>query len=165
MFPDDIADLAASVVEGLVERGMTIATAESCTGGLVAGALTSVSGSSDAVYGGFVSYANEAKMAMLGVTADTLAAHGAVSEPTARAMAEGARAAGATDVAISITGIAGPSGGSDEKPVGLVYIACATAHATTCRGERFGAIGRQEVRLATVRSALELVLEALALQP
>lgn len=159
MFSPEIATLAKRVVDTLVTQGMTIATAESCTGGLIAGALTSVSGASDAIYGGFVTYANEAKMAMLGVPAKILKAHGAVSEQTVRAMAEGALQASKTNVAIAVTGIAGPNGGSVEKPVGLVYIGCATAHETYYQEERFGDLGRDGIRAATVIAALKMVLD------
>ena len=114
--------IETAVLELCRERGLTLATAESCTGGLVAARLTSVPGSSDVFLGGVVSYANEVKTAALGVPEDVLAAHGAVSAETAAAMAEGARRRLDADVAVAVTGIAGPGGGSDEKPVGLVYV-------------------------------------------
>ena len=116
---------AVAVLDAFRARGWTLATAESCTGGLVAGALTEVPGSSDVVDRGFVTYSNAAKMAMIGVPEATLAAHGAVSEATARAMAEGALKAAGVDAAVAITGVAGPGGGSAAKPVGLVHFACA----------------------------------------
>lgn len=153
--------LAAEVIAALVARKLTIATAESCTGGLVAAALTSVPGSSDAVYGGFVTYANAAKTAMIGVPADMIEAHGAVSPEVARAMAEGGRARAGVDMAVAITGIAGPGGGSDRKPVGLVYIAAATATHTEVRENRFGDLGRDTVRARSVEAALRLVMEVL----
>lgn len=161
MFPDEIEALAKKVIGALALRKMMIVTAESCTGGLIAGALTAISGSSEAVHGGFVTYANEAKMAMIGVRAETLAQFGAVSEDTAREMAEGALAAAGVGISVAVTGIAGPSGGSSEKPVGLVHFGCATAAGTLHRRVEFGAIGREAVRLATVKVALELALEAL----
>lgn len=159
MFSPEILRLSNKVIETLVKHGMTIATAESCTGGLVAGALTSISGSSEAVYGGFVTYANEAKTAMIGVPEATLAEHGAVSEQTARAMAEGALAKSGAYIALSVTGIAGPTGGSVEKPVGLVYIGCATARDTYYQEERFGDLGRDGIREATIIAALKMVLD------
>jgi PncC family amidohydrolase len=111
----------------LRERGLTLAVAESCTGGLLGHRVTEVAGSSDYFLGGIISYSNEAKERLLGVRHETLLAHGAVSEETAREMAEGARRALDSDLALSITGIAGPGGGTDEKPVGLTYIALAHA--------------------------------------
>lgn len=152
---------AAAVLSAFRARGWTLATAESCTGGLVAGALTAVPGSSDVVDRGFVTYSNAAKMAMLGVPEATLAAHGAVSAETARAMAEGARAAAHVSVAVSTTGVAGPGGGSDEKPVGLVHFACARPDGTTRHCEmRFGDLGREEIRRRSVLVALGLLAEA-----
>ena len=158
---DASRELADKVIRTLVERGLTIATAESCTGGLIAGALTEIPGSSAAVWGGFVTYANEAKVRSIGVPQALLDAHGAVSEPVARAMAEGARRTAGTDVAVAVTGIAGPDGGSAEKPVGLVHFACATADGTRHLERRFGPIGRGAVREASVGAALTLVLESL----
>src|SRR3982751_3041231 len=117
--------LARSLLDLCRSRKLTIATAESCTGGLVAAALTAIPGSSDVVDRGFVTYSNAAKTEMLGVPADLIATHGAVSEPVARAMAEGALSRSNADVAVAITGIAGPDGGSDAKPVGLVHLAAA----------------------------------------
>jgi nicotinamide-nucleotide amidase len=157
----DMEALAAAVVAALKAENLTIATAESCTGGLIAGALTAIAGSSDVVYGGFVTYANEAKIAMVGVPYGLLRAHGAVSKEVAVAMAEGALAAAGTHVAIAVTGIAGPGGGSAEKPVGLVHFAYADGERTLHVARRFGDIGRQEVRAASVRAALELVRKGL----
>lgn len=152
---------AVAVLDAFRARGWTLATAESCTGGLVAGALTEVPGSSDVVDRGFVTYSNAAKMAMLGVPEATLAAHGAVSEETARAMAEGARKAAGVDAAVAITGVAGPGGGSAAKPVGLVHFACARRDGTTVhREKRLGEIGRAEVRRLSVLQALDLLREA-----
>ncbi|HEV3184607.1 MAG TPA: CinA family protein, partial [Xanthobacteraceae bacterium] len=120
-----MAGLATRVLDAARARGRKIATAESCTGGLVAGALTDIAGSSDVVERGFVTYSNEAKLEMLGVLASTLANHGAVSRETAEAMAVGAIRRSMADVSVAITGIAGPGGGSPEKPVGLVHFAAA----------------------------------------
>ena len=158
--PDDIASLAAETVAALKNAGLTIATAESCTGGLITGALTSVSGSSDVVYGGFVTYANEAKIAMIGVPFGMLREHGAVSEQVAIAMADGALTAAGTHVALAVTGIAGPGGGSDDKPVGLVHLAVATEDGTTHLRKVFPG-NRDEVRHATVIAALRLLLQAI----
>lgn len=159
MFDAEIANLAKRAIETLVAHDMTIATAESCTGGLIAGALTSISGSSEVVYGGFVTYANEAKMKMIAVPEQVLAEHGAVSEQTARAMAEGALRASSADIAIAVTGVAGPTGGTDEKPVGLVYFGCATAHETYYQERRYGDLGRDEIRMATVVTALKMIAD------
>jgi len=160
--PDDIAKLAADVIALLAAQGQTIATAESCTGGLIAGALTSVSGSSDAVYGGFVTYANEAKIAMVGVPYGMLREFGAVSKEVATAMAEGAMNAAGTHIGVAVTGIAGPKGGSAEKPVGLVYFAVATAEETRNLKKSFDPTwSRDQIRHATVVEALKLVKKAI----
>jgi nicotinamide-nucleotide amidase len=124
-------------------------------------ALTDVPGSSEAVHGGFITYANEAKEKMIGVPAALITAHGAVSEQVARAMAEGALKATGVAISVAVTGIAGPGGGTEGKPVGLVHFACATADATIARVERFGDRGRQEVREVSVITALDMVIEAL----
>lgn len=147
---------AATLVALLIEHRLTIVTAESCTGGLVAGAITDVPGASAAFYGGFVTYANEAKSRMIGVAARMIRDYGAVSTQVARAMADGARNTARTDIAIAITGIAGPDGGSDKKPVGLVYIACSTADGTEVQEHRFGPLTRDEIRAKTVTAALAL---------
>ncbi len=140
------------------DQSLKIATAESCTGGLVAGLLTEIAGSSDVFERGFVTYSNLAKEEMLGVPAAALRQHGAVSEFVARAMAEGAIRQSTAQLAIAVTGIAGPGGGSEEKPVGLVHIAVARAgEATRHRECRFGEIGRGAIRLATVTVALEML--------
>lgn len=152
---------AVAVLDAFRARGWTLATAESCTGGLVAGALTEVPGSSDVVDRGFVTYSNAAKMAMIGVPEATLAAQGAVSEETARAMAEGACKAAGVDAAVAITGVAGPGGGSTAKPVGLVHFACARRDGKVVhREKRFGEIGRAEVRRLSVLEALDLLRSA-----
>ncbi|MCP8938179.1 nicotinamide-nucleotide amidohydrolase family protein [Alsobacter sp. SYSU M60028] len=141
--------------------GLRVATAESCTGGLVAGALTAVAGSSDVVERGFVTYSNESKTELLGVPAALIAAHGAVSEAVARAMAEGAVARSRADVAVAITGIAGPGGGSDAKPVGLVHLAAARRGGATIHLERrYGDLGRAGIREAAVADALDLLEKA-----
>jgi nicotinamide-nucleotide amidase len=159
MFPDDIAALARQVVEAAVARGLMIAAAESCTGGLVAGALTAVPGSSAALDRGFVTYSNAAKTGMLGVPADLIDAHGAVSEPVARAMAEGAVAHSVATVSVAVTGIAGPGGGSEDKPVGLVHFAASGPSGLIHAEHRFGDIGREAIRLESVRAALRLLLD------
>lgn len=153
--------LAASVVARATDAGLTIATAESCTGGLVASALTDIAGSS-AVFGtGFVTYSNDAKARLLAVPTALLERHGAVSREVAEAMAVGAREAARSDLAVSITGIAGPGGGSENKPVGLVHFACASRLGTVQAEHRFGPIGRGEVRIASVAVALEMLGAAL----
>jgi nicotinamide-nucleotide amidase len=158
VFNCELIRLAANVMVAARAKGLTIATAESCTGGLIAGLLTEIAGSSDVVERGFVTYSNEAKEEMLGVARDLLVAHGAVSEPVAAAMAQGALAHSNAQVSVAVTGIAGPGGGSAEKPVGLVYIA-AMREGGTAVVERhlFGDIGREQVRLATVEAALTLL--------
>jgi nicotinamide-nucleotide amidase len=139
-------------------KGLKIATAESCTGGLVAGLLTEIPGSSDVFERGFVTYSDRAKQDLLGVPGAMIRQHGAVSEPVARAMAEGAIRNSGAQLAIAITGIAGPGGGSDEKPVGLVHVTAARAGEATLHREcRFGDIGRSDVRLKSVETALEML--------
>jgi nicotinamide-nucleotide amidase len=158
MFPPDLIDRAAALIARYRAAGLMAATAESCTGGLIAGLLTEIPGSSNVLERGFVVYSNDAKQELLGVPAETLLKHGAVSEETARAMAEGALRASRAEVAVSVTGVAGPDGGTAEKPVGLVHFACARRGTTTvAREERFGDIGREAVRLASVRVGLELL--------
>jgi nicotinamide-nucleotide amidase len=149
---------AEKLLAGARERGLKIATAESCTGGLVAGLLTEIPGSSDVFDRGFVTYSNQAKEEMLGVPGALLRQHGAVSESVARAMAEGAIRNSVAQLALAITGIAGPGGGTDEKPVGLVHIAAARAGEATLHREcRFGDIGRAQVRLRSVETALQML--------
>lgn len=162
MFPKDVDLLARRVLDLARAAEVTLATVESCTGGLVAGALTAIAGSSDVVDRGFVTYSNAAKTDLVGVPATLIEAHGAVSEPVARAMAEGGVRVGRVGVAVAITGIAGPGGGSANKPVGLVHFAVARAGGDIRHQEmRFGDIGRDQVRLQSVRTALELLLSAL----
>ena len=143
----------------LLARRQTLATAESCTGGLVGAALTGLPGSSAWYLGGVVAYANELKIRLLGVPAEILAANGAVSLETARAMAAGARAATGADFAVAITGIAGPSGGTPEKPVGLVFIGVAAPHGTATFKHHFSG-SRAEIRQAATEAALRHLLEA-----
>ena len=149
---------ATQVLKVFRARSLKIATAESCTGGLVAGALTEIAGSSDVVDRGFVTYSNEAKEAMLGVPAATLKRYGAVSTETAAAMAAGALKNSEADVTVAITGIAGPGGGSVQKPVGLVHFAVASRDGRKLAVERrFGKIGRRRVRERSVAQALALM--------
>ena len=159
MFPDDIEILAARVIKAALQKSLTLTAAESCTGGLVMAALTAVAGSSAAVDRGFVTYSNAAKTGMLGVQAELIVAHGAVSEAVARAMATGAIAQSEATVSVSITGIAGPGGGSSDKPVGLVHFAACGPTGVVHAQHRFGDIGREDVRLASVRFALSLLLD------
>ena len=160
MFSSALTDQAAQLLAAARAKGLKIVTAESCTGGLIAGLLTDIAGSSDVFERGFVTYSNPAKEEMLGVPAATLRQHGAVSQSVARAMAEGAIRQSGASLSVAVTGIAGPGGGSDEKPVGLVHIAAARAGAATLHREcRFGDIGRSDVRLKTVAAALALLAE------
>jgi nicotinamide-nucleotide amidase len=159
MLSPDLTALAIRTLEACRAGKLMVATAESCTGGLIAAVLTDIAGSSDVVDRGFVTYSNEAKQQALGVPATTIEAHGAVSEPTARAMAEGALARSIAQVAVSCTGIAGPGGATPGKPVGLVHLACARSGKPTLHLKReYGTIGRSEVRAATVADALHLIL-------
>ena len=147
------------------EKRLMIATAESCTGGLIAALLTEIAGSSDVFERGFVTYANRAKEEMLGVRADILAQWGAVSPQTARAMAVGAIENAKADVSVAVTGIAGPGGGTAQKPVGLVYLAASIKAGLTINTEcRFGDIGRAKVREATVLAALDLLKSSIEQQ-
>ncbi len=155
-----IAALARRLGTTLEARGAMCATAESCTGGLVAGAITDIAGSSGWFDRGFVTYSNEAKQALLGVPSQIIATHGAVSEPTAKAMAEGALRASAASVAVAVTGIAGPGGGSPGKPVGTVCFGFATDGGPTHTRTLHFAGDRAEVRAASVVVALEGLIEA-----
>jgi nicotinamide-nucleotide amidase len=157
MFDDKIVATAKTLIATCTAKGLHVATAESCTGGLVVGALTEIAGSSAVVLSGFVTYANDAKEAMLGVPMATLAAHGAVSRETAEAMARGALAKSGADLAVAITGIAGPGGGSAEKPIGLVHFAAARGGTVAHHEARFGDIGRSEVRRRSVLQALAML--------
>ncbi len=158
MIADDVRDQARQLIERAKARAVRIAAAESCTGGLIAAALTSIPGASDVVERGFVTYSNEAKSEMLAVPAELIARKGAVSMEVALAMADGALKASRADAAVAVTGIAGPAGGSEAKPVGLVHIAAARRGGARLHEEcRFGDVGREAVREATVRKALELL--------
>ncbi|GGD25082.1 CinA family protein [Aureimonas glaciei] len=164
IMPEELRGQAAGLVESFADKGKVIATAESCTGGMIAAGLTDIAGASSVLDRGFVTYSNAAKTEMIGVPTALIEAHGAVSEAVARAMAEGALAASRADVALSVTGIAGPGGGSVAKPVGLVHLALASRRGTTHRMERFGDVGRAEVRLQTVALAYAMLGEWLAAQ-
>lgn len=159
---DEAIRVQAEALLGLCRtRGIMLATAESCTGGLVAAALTAVPGSSDVVDRGFVTYSNAAKTDMLGVPTGLISEHGAVSAPVARAMAEGALAHSAAGIAVAITGIAGPGGGSAAKPVGLVHLAaCSRGGKPNFVERRYGDIGRDAVRRAALFDAIALLAEA-----
>ena len=159
---DDLRAAATAVLDACRARGLKLATAESCTGGLVAGALTEIAGSSDVIDRGFVTYSNKAKQQMLGVPADTLRTYGAVSQQTAEAMARGALGQGGADIVVAITGITGPGGGGPDKPVGLVHFAAASRSGKLSLAEmRYGDIGRSDVRHKSVLQALTM-LKAMA---
>jgi nicotinamide-nucleotide amidase len=155
-----LVPLAAEIISAAKAAGLTIATAESCTAGLIVGTLTEIAGSSAVVDRGFVTYSNEAKTEMLGVPAELIARVGAVSEEVAIAMAAGSLARSRANLAVSVTGIAGPGGGTETKPVGLVHFGATRCGQPVRHLERrYGDIGRSEVRLATVRDALILLRE------
>ena len=156
-FAPEIQQQAAALLAAARARGLKIATAESCTGGLVSALLTEIAGSSDVFERGFVTYSNDAKMELLGVPEELLKAHGAVSAPVAQAMAEGALRHARAQVSVAITGIAGPGGGSAAKPVGLVYIAASNGLETRVQEHRFGDGGRAQVRSAAMTAALRLL--------
>lgn len=161
MMPE-LKNRADALLKAYEREGIKIATAESCTGGLVAGLLTEISGSSAVMERGFVTYSNEAKIELIGVPSDLISSHGAVSEPVARAMAEGALAHSRADVAVSITGIAGPGGGSAAKPVGLVHFGLARKGMPTVHLVRhYGDLGRVMVRWKAVEDAIGLLESAL----
>ncbi|MEI2734816.1 MAG: CinA family protein [Rhodoblastus sp.] len=165
-FDAALEERAGKLVASYTAAGLTIATAESCTGGLVAGLITEIAGSSAVLERGFVVYSNAAKIGMLGVSPETIDAVGAVSEATAREMATGALEHSRADVSVSITGVAGPGGGSAEKPVGLVHFACARRNGPSVHVERrFGDIGRSAVRKASIEQALELLEKAIQPRP
>ena len=158
--------LASAVLDACSERGIMLATAESCTGGMIAAALTDIAGSSAVVDRGFVTYSNAAKMEMLGVSAATLEAYGAVSAETALEMAAGALSRSRAGIAVSVTGIAGPDGGSAEKPVGLVWFGLALKGVEPVAERRiFENRGRDFIRRETVRTALEMAVKALRTKP
>lgn len=160
LFPKDVTAAAGRLLAACEAAGWRLATAESCTGGLIAACLTEIAGSSRVVDRGYVVYDNRAKVEMLGVAEATLAAQGAVSEATAREMAAGALARSGCGLAIAVTGIAGPGGGTPEKPVGLVHLAVARRPGAVQHRRRLFPGNRAAVRLATVAEALELALEA-----
>lgn len=163
MFPDRLFNLALLVSDELRERRLKLVTAESCTGGLVAGLFTEISGSSAFMERGYVTYSNKAKEEVLGIPGDVIADYGAVSEPVARMMAEGALEQSRANIAISITGIAGPGGGTPMKPVGTVHFACLRENrAVVHQVQHYGDIGRRDVRLASVETALEMIREQIA---
>jgi nicotinamide-nucleotide amidase len=158
MIGDDIREAAERVLAACRTHGLKVASAESCTGGLLAAALTEIPGSSDVFDRGFVTYSDVAKQAMLGVSAATLEQHGAVSRETADAMAHGALALSSADIALAVTGIAGPGGGGAEKPVGLVHFAAMARDGRRIhREKRFGDIGRAAVRMHSVAEALAMI--------
>ncbi|MGB3720122.1 MAG: damage-inducible protein CinA [Proteobacteria bacterium] len=164
MFPSDLVDEARQLLDTMRERGLMLVTAESCTGGLISALLTEIPGSSDVVERGFVTYSNAAKASCLGIDPQVIEANGAVSEVVARAMAAGALANSEADIAVAVTGVAGPGGGSAEKPVGLVHFAAARRGQPLLHLERrFGDLGRTTIRLASVRTALDLVKAAIKL--
>ena len=162
-FDDDTYLLAGSLLEAARQRGLMIATAESCTGGLVMGALTGIAGSSDVIDRGFVTYSNDAKQQMLDVSAKSIDGQGAVSEAVAKEMAYGALANSMADIAVSVTGIAGPGGGSDDKPVGTVWFGVAQlGEPPVATLRQFEPLERDEIRRQAVIAALSLLLEAIA---
>ncbi|MFO1036575.1 MAG: CinA family protein [Geminicoccaceae bacterium] len=161
MFPPECVAAAEWLLAACRQRGLMLVTAESCTGGLIAGCLTEIAGSSAVVDRGLVTYSNKAKEELLGVRADSLRSHGAVSERVAREMAEGALQRSSAGLSLAVTGIAGPDGGTPEKPVGLVHLAAASTGRTLHQRAQFHG-DRQAIRLATVRAALDLGAKLLA---
>lgn len=162
MLPDATLEQARGLLALMDAKGLTLATAESCTGGLIAAALTAIAGSSSVVMAGFVTYANDAKRKMVGVLEDSLASHGAVSAEVAREMAEGARERAGVSLALSCTGIAGPGGATPGKPVGLVFIGCAREGAATLVERHVFPGDRAAIRAATVAAALDLARRSVA---
>ncbi len=161
----DLDPLAKALLQHLRRRHLRLAAAESCTGGMIAAALTEIAGSSDVVERGFVVYSNDAKTEMLGVPAGLIARHGAVSEEVARAMAEGAIAKSRAEITVAVTGIAGPGGATQTKPVGLVHLAVARRDGETVHERQVFPGNRHEVRLATVLRAFAMVTEAASQVP
>jgi nicotinamide-nucleotide amidase len=163
IFPAREIKRAANVVALCKDLGLTLTTAESCTGGLLSALITEASGASEIFGRGFTTYENAAKTALLGVPEDMISVHGAVSAEVAEAMATGALQAAGADLSVAITGVAGPNGGTEAKPVGLVHVATARRGGTV-QGKRFefGAIGRSRVRLQSVTKALQMIQEALS---
>ena len=163
LFSPSLLREAQALLTELGRRGLKVATAESCTGGLLMGLLTEIPGASAVVDRGFITYSNEAKAELLGIDPALIAQHGAVSPQVACAMAEGALGAAPVGLAIAVTGIAGPDGGSADKPVGLVYLSAALrGHDVSLQEFRFGGIGRSQIRLATLREAVTLARGALS---
>ncbi len=161
MLDAEVQDAAKKLLHFFRDRKLTLVTAESCTGGLVAGAVTEIAGSSDVLEHGFVTYSNAAKETVLGVPTSIFHLYGAVSEQCARAMAEGALKVSPADISIAVTGIAGPGGGSPAKPVGLVHFAAARRGGQVLHREmRFGDPGRSEIRRSSVLIALSLAMDA-----
>ena len=159
MFNDAIIHKAEKLVALCIDKHIKLSAAESCTGGLLMAALTSVSGVSEVFNGGYVTYANEEKIDMVSVEETTLEKHGAVSDAVVREMADGAMLTTGADIAVAISGIAGPTGGTDEKPVGLVHFGIATAGKWTETHQIFKGLDREGVRMAAVEYALDLLLE------
>lgn len=165
MFSETLKAEASRLLDTLRSRRLKLVTAESCTGGLISALLTEIPELSDVVERGFVTYSNEAKSQMIGVDARLIATHGAVSRDVALAMAAGAIGHSLADVSVAVTGVAGPGGGSDAKPVGRVHIAAARKGASPIHLEcRFGDVGRAEIRLRSVEAALKLVHQVLHAQ-
>jgi nicotinamide-nucleotide amidase len=161
IFPGTLLSRAENLLTICRAAGLTIATAESCTGGLLAGLITAIAGSSDVFERGFVTYSNAAKVESLGVPPGTLERFGAVSAEAAEAMAAGALAHSPASIALSITGVAGPGGGSPAKPIGLVHFGLARRNGRVITIEkRFGGLGRHEIRMAAIATAIEMLLEA-----
>lgn len=160
-FRKELCNQANAILDACKARGVKLATVESCTGGLLSAILTELPGSSGMFTHGFITYSNEAKTELVGVPASLIQAHGAVSEPVARAMAEGALKASSAWLAVSITGIAGPDGGSTQKPVGTVHLAAAMAGKETLHRKKQFSGDRAEIRLAAVEAALGLILSQL----
>lgn len=166
MFSEALKGEAIALLDALRQLELKLATAESCTGGLIAALLTEIPGSSDVVDRGFVTYSNDAKAEMLGVPARLIAEHGAVSREVALAMAAGAIAHSLGDVAVAVTGVAGPGGGSEQKPVGLVHIAATRLGRSPLHQEcRFGEIGREHIRIKSVEVALALIRRVVDIAP
>ncbi len=161
MFSDRLLNMARLFLDDAQQRRLRVVTAESCTGGLLAGLLVEIPGSSKVFERGFVTYSNKAKEEVLGIPGDLIADYGAVSEPVVRAMAEGALEESRANMSIAITGIAGPGGGTPLKPVGTVHFALARENAPIRhRVEHYGDIGRSEVRMASVETALQMLMES-----
>jgi nicotinamide-nucleotide amidase len=161
LYSQDMLDLARDFLGAMRAKGWKFASAESCTGGLIAGLLTEIAGSSDVVDRGFVTYSNEAKTALVNVPADMIASYGAVSEEVVRAMAEGALRNSLADITVAVSGVAGPGGGTAEKPVGRVHIAASSKTNRLHKRMDYGDLGRAEIRRRTVIDALALAQELL----